>query len=89
MTNIQLIRENSEGARAQQHYDYLKPIIDVVREEMRQQWFETKPAQAATREHIWRALHALDEIENKIISVINTGKLAAFSLSRGETNERR
>ena len=84
MSVSQLIRENSEGARATEYYQFLKPILDSVREEMREEWFRTKPAQANAREHMWRALHALDDVENKIINIINTGKMAQIMLQRGD-----
>jgi len=77
-----LLAENAAGAHASQHYEFFKPILESVREDMKREWLNTDHCQQDVREHIWRALHALDDIENKIIAIINTGKLARVALDR-------
>jgi hypothetical protein len=82
LSEDQLIAESAAAARAHQVLDYLKPLLDQVRAELQRQWFDTRPAEAAKRENLWRELHCLDAIEAKITAVIETGKLARASLER-------
>jgi hypothetical protein len=77
-----LLAENAAGAQASQHYEFFRPILESVREDMKREWLNTSSEQTDMREHIWRALHALDDIENKIIAIINTGKMARVALDR-------
>ena len=79
----QLVRENSAGVVAQQHYDFLQPHLEAIRSELMRQWLDTKPEAALRRENIWRELHCLKTLETRITSIIATGKMAKVELNKG------
>ena len=77
-----VIAENSAGIQAQLHFDYLKPLFEQIAEDIIRRWQESKPAEAAKRENLWREMSALNVLEGRIKQIIQTGSMARAAIER-------
>ena len=77
-----LIAENSAGISAQVHLEYLKPLFEQMSADIIRRWQESKPAEAAKRETLWREIAALNALEGRIKQIIQTGSMAKAAIER-------
>lgn len=84
MDENQLIRETARAAEAETllRSVVFQAAIATVRDEYTKAWTQSRPDDAAGREHAYKALHALDEVLRRIQTVIDTGDLAKRQLQR-------
>lgn len=81
-----LRNEMSRGIRAQQvlENDLVKEALSTIRESILSSWELSKANDKEGREEAWKMLKVVNEFERHLRTVMDTGKMATFELSRLE-----
>lgn len=86
-----LATERARGDRATQllENELLQEAFATIRDNLTAQWAASAYKEAEGREECYRMLHALNEVERHLHSVVETGRMAAAQIDDEERVKQR